>query len=694
MKGFEILAVLANMLLAGYGLTAEIKGPDETDVTVPIQTRKGANMESAANKNDKISRVIPIQMRVANPLMADAVVHAEGEVDRGKEGPWSVFSRPMIINWKGAGSVTWQVEVPKADDFEIGLSYTSRNDPGPTVTVTSGNSSITDVLAKTDTGGFTEDFKGFERRKIKGKISLPKGMSEITLTLAKFSQPIMMHWMELRPQSANLAAQELKAEKSRPNMDWFVKTYGISFHWTDRSAPKQGPVMPYKEAVDKFDVNAFIDMVRETGAGHVIFTLQHGVKWCPAPIASWEEIYPGFTTQRDLIGEIAAGLAKYDIKLILYMNPHTLGTPDPGYFHFWEAQNYPFLPELNGQGKTFFKQQMKIMEEIGGRYKKNLAGYVFDGCFEMYLRCYDYPFEEFYKACKKGNPKRIISHNYWIWPVYTEWMDYFAGEGFGPGSGIENCKRYLTAGPAKGLQAHGWFIIDAPWGHYRPNTPMEPPIYDNATLIRFVQKCLKNKVAVSLNVGCYQDGSIGTETLEQLKALKKAVKDGAAAPASTEKLVAEQEGLQSSAIVDAQTGDIVLESAKGRIVGSHLTYVATIDRIMCWGNPADLVKWSFIAPTSDKYSVIVTCTHGYGPAEYVVSVGDQKVSGKITNTEPNWAEFLEDVLGTVELVKDRRYDLMIQATSMPRGEPLQLRRITLRPVKESSNFNNQSIALR
>ena len=81
---------------------------------------------------------------------------------------------------------------------------------------------------------------------------------------------------------------------------------------------------PYPEAVNTFDVDAFAKLIGEIGAAYVIFTLNHAHPHCPAPIESWEAIHPGWTTRRDLIGDIADALEKRGIGFLLYINSPVL----------------------------------------------------------------------------------------------------------------------------------------------------------------------------------------------------------------------------------------------------------------------------------------------------------------------------------------------------------------------------------
>src|SRR5207253_3158726 len=107
----------------------------------------------------------------------------------------------------------------------------------------------------------------------------------------------------------------------RASTDWFVKAgYGAMFHWTDFSQPRYGTKKSYPEAVNAFDVNKFASLIDHIGAAYVLLTLNHAHPHCAAPIASWEAIHPGWTTRRDLIGEIAGALEKRGIGFLLYIN--------------------------------------------------------------------------------------------------------------------------------------------------------------------------------------------------------------------------------------------------------------------------------------------------------------------------------------------------------------------------------------
>ena len=100
--------------------------------------------------------------------------------------------------------------------------------------------------------------------------------------------------------------------------------YGIGFHWTTWTQPEHGPALAFPEAVERFDVHAFVEQAVACGAGHVLLTATHELHWLPGPNPELDRMLPGRTCRRDLIMEIADGLAKVGIKLMLYYNHGTL----------------------------------------------------------------------------------------------------------------------------------------------------------------------------------------------------------------------------------------------------------------------------------------------------------------------------------------------------------------------------------
>jgi hypothetical protein len=50
---------------------------------------------------------------------------------------------------------------------------------------------------------------------------------------------------------------------------------------------------------------------------------------------------------------------------------------------------------------------------------------------------------------------------------------------------------------------------------------MEPPVYSDLELVGFLHSCIKVGGAVTFNVGVYQEGHLGDETVKQIERVGK-----------------------------------------------------------------------------------------------------------------------------------------------------------------------------
>ncbi|MFC1739391.1 alpha-L-fucosidase [Planctomycetota bacterium] len=437
----------------------------------------------------------------------------------------------MVIRWVGRGSISWQVDVRHSGDYEVALCYAALTS-GAKLKIISrgGQSKITSTVHKT-TGPFedrqiseegplhTDFLRNYERVPLDGVLHLPAGISKLTLRVTEpESGEVMDLWaMELIPVAAkqSIAEAEERARRSQASTDWFVEAkYGVMFHFDPHSQPRHGPKKPYPEAIRDFDVNAFADMVEETGAGYVIFTLNHGhhnpdLNLWFAPIKSWEKLHSGSTTKRDLIGEIADALGKRGIKLIIYIASSSL------------LEDALSSDSISG-GDDAFDAHVEILKEMGLRYGRKLAGYWFDSWDRIPQMFTNAPasFERLFKATKTGNPDRIIALNFWIFPDATLWQEYWAAEAdeeLKPAKG-----RYIGYDAGRGLQRHALFMLEGIWVHSRPNSEMEEPVFTEEELISYVKQLTANKGVATVNLGIYQDGTIGEKSRKLMRALRRA----------------------------------------------------------------------------------------------------------------------------------------------------------------------------
>lgn len=445
-----------------------------------------------------------------------------------------------MLPFFGSGEVIWTVAVREPGRYALSLCYSS--EPGASVTIGANDTAIDFAAPVSD--GFFEPYPGgpsdnpgdpsgesffslrefylFDRVAVPGEVMLSRGVNVVRLKVTgdKGKEIFRFRSLELTPVAARgaIAADAARARAARANTDWFAHAgYGMWFHFLDLTTPRHGPPKPYQQAVIDLDVEAMANTVAACGAAYLIFTVNHGDPTCPAPIASWEKLHPGWTTKRDLIGEIADALGKRGIRLMLYMNPPGIGGM---------ALKAPTILGLPAYNEADYAEQLcDVFREFGARYGSRVAGYWFDSTFEATEAYPNLPFETLSEALKTGDPNRLVAWNNWVFPMETEWQDYFAGEltdlPLRPFAG-----RYVERNAAKGLQAHVALRFDADWLHIKPDIPMEPPRFAAPELAAFIRDCQTKQVPVTLGVGIFQDGSIGPQSRPVLEELRRLVRGG------------------------------------------------------------------------------------------------------------------------------------------------------------------------
>jgi hypothetical protein len=427
----------------------------------------------------------------------------------------------ISVDCKDSSRIKWNITAPKAGEYDLFISCAVPSSHFQ-LEVISGPSSVKSEL-KISEGVYrsTEDgwYFNFERKRLDGRLHLTRGVNPITLQLsgADKDHGIRLRCLEVLPVSASaeITAAEAGARADRASTDWFVKAgYGAMFHWTDFTQPREGTKKLYPDAVEAFDVNAFASLIEEMGAGYVVFTLNHAHPHCPAPIHAWEAVHPGWTTRRDLIGDIAGALEKRGIRLILYINSPVLTN--------FGKTGETGLYELTFSEEQFTEIHKNVLSEIGSRYGEKLAGYWFDSWYQSLAAYPDVPIEEVYRYCKVGNPGRITAFNFWIFPVLTPWQDYWAGELNSLHNPFES--RYIQRGAGTGFQAHGMVSMLESWVHSETG-PIPPPQFSAEDLITHVKANMEHQAVTTINIGIYQDGTIEQSSLDMMRQLRRAIRE-------------------------------------------------------------------------------------------------------------------------------------------------------------------------
>ena len=439
-------------------------------------------------------------------------------------------------------SLSWIIDSPVAFSCSVALVYAcASGSEGSVIEVVSetagyvgygynGRKPRNKISGVTEvTSSWLSDWRNFERKEIPGTLQIPQGKSVITLravTKAKSATAVMsFHSLEIIPETAReaIAKEKQRAKKLKSSTDWFVDAkYGVMFHYSPTVYPRHGARKSFDQAVRDFDVNQFVEMVLETGAGYVFFFISHALFWFPAPLKTVEEILPGRTCNRDLIADIAKALEPHGIRLMLYYNPAYIDDLDWRIAAGWGKRLHIQTEKECGDSdkwdtNPFYGNQIKILEEIGNRYGRLVWGYWFDNSYPHQL------FERQMQACKVGNKDRIIGYNSGIYPRITDFQDFFAAE-FGCSPILPPKGYFDKGGPQEGLQPHGTIFIDGAWHHFLPETEIGPQRFTTESLIAYTRECIARKMVLTINMCMYQDGTISGQSLEQMKSLRKAIR--------------------------------------------------------------------------------------------------------------------------------------------------------------------------
>ncbi|MDP6038353.1 MAG: alpha-L-fucosidase, partial [Candidatus Latescibacteria bacterium] len=323
-----------------------------------------------------------------------------------------------------------------------------------------------------------------------------------------------------RPEA--MEAIQQRATAMREDGEWMIeKTYGLFVHWSTLSSNIDGTQRPYEEAVNLFDVEAFADMVEQTGAAWLILTTTHGKHNFAAPIQAIDQVLPGYTTRRDLIMEIADALEKRSIRLMLYYHIGLDNNAWPEAVGYYDADK-----------SRWFENIITIHREIAERYGEKTWGWFFDDGHKWYYPC-DFPWERYYESIKTGNAKRLVAFNPGTRPSVTPFGDLLASDN---GSNLRPpmSKRYFDEqGDYAGLLQHFSFTLEPAWTLKQQQQIRDPgfpkPVHDTEELIGYVRTCQAARVPVTMNILITQDVTrekpfVNKETLEQMGQVRRAIR--------------------------------------------------------------------------------------------------------------------------------------------------------------------------
>lgn len=322
-------------------------------------------------------------------------------------------------------------------------------------------------------------------------------------------------------------------EADQRRTEWMRRgKFGMMVHWiAPGPAPEKGEwIRDLDRAVDRFDLDRFLEQFKQSGADWLIFTLGQNTGFYASPNATLDAwAGPGHTSRRDLALEIATGVHAQKKRFIAYLPAEVNAQSEVIHRAFqWNPKDQ----------SAFQKRYQAFIREYAERFGRWLDGWWFDGCYTwdvFHNSLYDWP--AWCAAARAGNPDCALAFNdgsfcIGITRPLTPLQDYLSGEVEALVEGKirlgreANAPLYLPESrfaPGTHCQWHALVPIDCFWAHQTPG-PMEPPRYRDEELLSFLRSCRKVEGAVTFNVGIYQEGHIGEQTLAQLVRLHKALR--------------------------------------------------------------------------------------------------------------------------------------------------------------------------
>lgn len=298
---------------------------------------------------------------------------------------------------------------------------------------------------------------------------------------------------------------------------WFHDgKYGVMMHFLGDYRESDEA---WNKRVDAFDTDALAAQLHEIGAGHLLFTIsQCGGRFC-LPLATYDLILEqnGFghslCSKRDLIADLIRSLDRYGIRLMLYAAAEGPVAGDLKKIFPWNSD--PTTGEVPGPKGNHTLYWHSMLREISLRYGKKVCGWWIDGCYGIYPEFSDlkHPYSiALIDALQAGNPDSLTALNCGIdIRRVSEAQEYTCGE----------MNRYERTPESRFIDGMQWHVLTylGPWWSDRCCA------HSTRELVNYVRTCTDKGGVVTLDVAYLENGTIVPEHLEQLKQVRRFVKE-------------------------------------------------------------------------------------------------------------------------------------------------------------------------
>lgn len=331
--------------------------------------------------------------------------------------------------------------------------------------------------------------------------------------------------------AADAQSQPLRPDGSPNRAYWMAHgTFGVMTHYLfhPKGNTPAERTADLNRIVNNFDVDAYVEQIRQTGADWVIFTLGQTTDFLCSPNQYLDALEPGITPHRDVVMEIAKKLKRANKRLILYIPSEENAEP---------VLQRVFRYDQDGHAQRYFE----FLRTYSVKFGTLVSGWWFDSCG----RHPDTYWQEWLTALRAGNPNTVVAFSGAefctggpVEPI-CKLEDYHAGEihlledgkirrdFLQPGGDIvvleggrlrlrgQEARTYMPDGPfLGGIQWHGLLPIDLT---FNPAVPNQFCHYTDKQLFAFVDAIKAVGGALTINVPIdIENGHIPTDTHAQL----------------------------------------------------------------------------------------------------------------------------------------------------------------------------------
>ena len=318
--------------------------------------------------------------------------------------------------------------------------------------------------------------------------------------------------------------------------DWFMRAkWGVNIAFMAIDGESTGgsdiSIDRWNRRVDAFDVEG---LARQLGALHVPYCFltlgQNSGHYC-SPNATYDGfvgIHPSKCSRRDLVADLADALARYHIRLLVYL-PSGAPAADPvarqrldwewGYECAWPS-GYCDNLRTGKRLEPFQRKWEAVVQEWSVRWGDKVWGWWIDGCYfadEMYRHPKGPNFQTFAQAMKAGNTQSLVAFNPGqLVPLvsHSEYEDYTAGE---ISANYPLCPGRWVERNHHAAQWHVYTWIGPEWGRgEEPRLPLE-------FVMGYTKQAAAKQGVVTWDVPFTETGLIKERYLRMLETLSKEV---------------------------------------------------------------------------------------------------------------------------------------------------------------------------